>query len=69
MIKLEQQVQKVTENKQLEREDNSVEKTSFEQVPTSRAADRVLRRVRKPRGFFPQFFRNIRKLTRSTDSK
>jgi len=59
----------MTDNKQLEREDNSVEKASFEQVPTTRTGDRVLRRHRKPRGFFPYIFRNIRKLVRGTNSK
>jgi hypothetical protein len=59
----------MTDNKQLEREDKSVEKASFEQVPTSRAADRLLRRHRKPHGLFPTIVRNIRKLVRGTGSR
>jgi hypothetical protein len=59
----------MTDNKQLESGNNSVEKASFEQVPASRAADRVLRRRRRPRGLFPNLFRNIRKLVRGTGSR
>jgi len=59
----------MTDNKQPESEDNSVEKATFEQVPTTRAADRVLRRRRKPRGLFPHILRNIRKLVRGTGSR
>ncbi len=59
----------MTEKKHLESEENSLEKEYLEQVPTTRAADRVLRRRRKPRGLFPQFFSNIRKLVRGTGSR
>ncbi|OGN88476.1 MAG: hypothetical protein A2158_08150 [Chloroflexi bacterium RBG_13_46_14] len=59
----------MTDNKQPEREDNTVEKASFEQVPSTRAGDRVLRRRRKPRGLFPYIVRNIRKLIRGTGSR
>ncbi|MBN2075531.1 MAG: hypothetical protein JW762_08270 [Dehalococcoidales bacterium] len=59
----------MTDNKRIERENNSVEKASFEQVPTSRAADRVLRRRRRPRRSFPTIFRNIWKLVRGTGSR
>jgi hypothetical protein len=59
----------MTDNEQREREDDPVEKASFEQVPASRAADRILRRRRKPRGLFSNIFRNIRKLVRGTGSR
>ena len=60
---------KVTDNKQLESDKSSMEKEPFEQVPSTRAADRVLRRRRKSRGLFPHIFRNIRKLIRGTGSR
>jgi hypothetical protein len=59
----------MTENKKQERENNSLEKVSFEQVPTSRAADRVLRRRRKSRGLFHKIFRNILRLVRNTSNR
>jgi hypothetical protein len=53
----------------LERDKKSMDKEPFEQVPTTRAGDRVLRRRRKSRSIIPLIFRNIRKLVRGTDSK
>ena len=46
-----------------------MEKEPFEQVPSSHAGDRVLRRRRKARHFLPHLFRNIRKLVKSSGNK
>ena len=52
---------------QPDKKDNkSMEKEAFEQVPTTRAGDKVLRRRRKSQSFFPLLFRNIRRLVKGT---
>lgn len=59
----------MTDDKQRESEDSSVEKASFEQVPSSHAADKVLRRHRKPRGLFSNIFISVRKLVRGSGKR
>ncbi|MBN2238141.1 MAG: hypothetical protein JW712_00060 [Dehalococcoidales bacterium] len=44
-------------------------KEPFEQVPTTHAGDRVLRRRRKSRHFFPHFLRNIQRLVKGTGTR
>ena len=44
-------------------------KELFEQVPTTRAGDRILRRRRKPRGIRYTIFRGILRLFKGTASR
>jgi hypothetical protein len=57
---------KTTEGQLKETKDENMQKEHLEQVPTTHAGDRILRRRRKSRSFFPSLFRNIRKLVRDT---
>jgi len=43
-----------------------VKKELFEQVPTTRAGDRVLRRRRRPRGIYQTIYRGIQRLFKCT---
>lgn len=53
-------MQKVKESEQTN--DKGMEKEPFEQVPSSHAGDKVLRRRRKSRGIIPAILRNIQRL-------
>ena len=62
----QEKVTKTTEDQPKENKDEKMQKEPFEQVPTTHAGDRILRRRRKSRSFIPSLVRNLRKLVRDS---
>ncbi len=58
-----------SDNEPKEKSPKTLEKQLFEQVPTSHAGDKVLRRRRKTRPLFSQLVDNLRKLVKNTGNK